>query len=407
MPTRTTRLKSRTAGLDRDRELEALGLGIAPGLTGDDRSEFVKRAEIGAGQPRRGALAADPPALPGELIDDAVGRASDRRRVHAALGMPPDRRISNEMIDELLAGASTEEEIAGPGGLLAELTKRLVERAMEVELTDHVGYEPHQEPPGGSGTGGVRDDPTNATTFTDLNSPALTQNTCPGVRLLRETEPFSSPWGSLISYGRFALAIGSDSQDNGAAFLERCGSGTRELLASGPSEWWVPPLASNSRAIVWLAAPYRLAGLFLPSLQRFTIPLPSAIVTAQGSPVASDTRVAAIGLTSGALYVLDTLGGTLWRTASPTALPLNTKRPTLTRSRSGLICRRGNWRSASRFSYAWRVNGVAKKGANKPRLALGKALKRLSVSCSVTASNRAGTTTASSAQLHARTTAAH
>src|ERR1019366_5321978 len=44
---------------------------------------------------------------------------------------------------------STEEEIAGPGGLLAELTRRLVERAMEVELTDHVGYEAHQEPPGG------------------------------------------------------------------------------------------------------------------------------------------------------------------------------------------------------------------------------------------------------------------
>ena len=47
-------------------------------------------------------------------------------------------------------GASTEEEIAGPGGLLAELTKRLIERAMEVELTDHVGYEPHCEPPGGA-----------------------------------------------------------------------------------------------------------------------------------------------------------------------------------------------------------------------------------------------------------------
>ena len=42
------------------------------------------------------------------------------------------------MIDELLAGASTEDEIAGPGGLLAELTKRLVERAMDVELTDHL-----------------------------------------------------------------------------------------------------------------------------------------------------------------------------------------------------------------------------------------------------------------------------
>src|SRR5580765_834094 len=53
--------------------------------------------------------------------------------------------------DELLAGARTEEKITGPGGLLSQLTKRLVERAMEVELTDHLGYEPHQEPPGGAG----------------------------------------------------------------------------------------------------------------------------------------------------------------------------------------------------------------------------------------------------------------
>ena len=85
-----------------------------------------------------------------ELVDDAVDRAAGRRRVRQALGMPSDRRISNEVTDELLAGASTEEEIAGPSGLLAELTKRLVERAMEVELTDHVGYEPHVEPSGGA-----------------------------------------------------------------------------------------------------------------------------------------------------------------------------------------------------------------------------------------------------------------
>lgn len=58
--------------------------------------------------------------------------------------MPDGRRVSDELIDELLAGASTEEEIAGPGGILGQLTKRLVERAMEVELTDHVGYEPHR-----------------------------------------------------------------------------------------------------------------------------------------------------------------------------------------------------------------------------------------------------------------------
>ena len=146
MPTKTRTFESRTE-LEQDRELDALGLGVAPGLPGDDRSELVERAEIGAGQPGRGAPSADPRE---RVIDRAVDRAMRRRHAHTALGMPADRRISNEMIDELLAGASTEQEIAGPGGLLAELTKRLVERAMEVELTDHVGYEPHQEPPGGA-----------------------------------------------------------------------------------------------------------------------------------------------------------------------------------------------------------------------------------------------------------------
>lgn len=96
-----------------------------------------------------GALAVDPLSLSLELVDEAVDRAGGRRRVRQALGVGSER-ISDEVIDELLAGASTEEEIAGPGGLLADLTKRLLERAMEVELTDHLGYETHREPPGGA-----------------------------------------------------------------------------------------------------------------------------------------------------------------------------------------------------------------------------------------------------------------
>ena len=80
-------------------------------------------------------------------VDDAVEHARLREMVKRSDG----EQIPDEVIDELLAGAKTEQEIAGPGGLLAQLTKRLVERAMEVELTDHLGYEPHQEPPGGAG----------------------------------------------------------------------------------------------------------------------------------------------------------------------------------------------------------------------------------------------------------------
>jgi putative transposase len=78
--------------------------------------------------------------------------------------MPACRGISDEVIDELLASASTE-EIAGPGGLLAELTKRLAERAMEVELTDHLGYETHQEASGGAGN--TRNGSTPKTLLTD------------------------------------------------------------------------------------------------------------------------------------------------------------------------------------------------------------------------------------------------
>src|SRR5204862_2001312 len=87
-------------------------------------------------------------------------------RVRAAVGELSDgSRLPDEVIDELLAGARTEEEIVGPGGLLAQLTKRLVERALEVELTEHLGYEPHAEPPGG--TGNTRNGMTPKTLITD------------------------------------------------------------------------------------------------------------------------------------------------------------------------------------------------------------------------------------------------
>jgi putative transposase len=59
--------------------------------------------------------------------------------------------LSDELIDELLAGARTPEEITGPEGLLSRLTKRLVERALAAELTEHLGYEHGQAPPGGAG----------------------------------------------------------------------------------------------------------------------------------------------------------------------------------------------------------------------------------------------------------------
>ena len=52
-----------------------------------------------------------------------------------------DREV-DALLDELLKGQRPE-EILNEGGLVQDLTKRLVERALEGEMTDHLGYEKH------------------------------------------------------------------------------------------------------------------------------------------------------------------------------------------------------------------------------------------------------------------------
>lgn len=71
-----------------------------------------------------------------------------------------DRMLSrNERLeaalDELLKGKSTE-EIAGPNGLLKQLTKALLERAMQAELSQHLGYEKGQGQRESRGNGNSR-----------------------------------------------------------------------------------------------------------------------------------------------------------------------------------------------------------------------------------------------------------
>lgn len=55
--------------------------------------------------------------------------------------MKKDKKIRREMLDELLAGHSKPEDLTGPEGLLKQLTGALVERALQAELTDHLGYD--------------------------------------------------------------------------------------------------------------------------------------------------------------------------------------------------------------------------------------------------------------------------
>lgn len=62
--------------------------------------------------------------------------------------------IDNELIDDLLKDYKKPEDLIGENGLLKQLTKRLLERAMAAELTEHVGYEKHD--PKGNNSGNSR-----------------------------------------------------------------------------------------------------------------------------------------------------------------------------------------------------------------------------------------------------------
>ena len=51
--------------------------------------------------------------------------------------------IDTELIDKLLADYKRPEQIVGENGLLKQLTKAILERAMQAEMTEHLGYEKH------------------------------------------------------------------------------------------------------------------------------------------------------------------------------------------------------------------------------------------------------------------------
>jgi hypothetical protein len=81
--------------------------------------------------------------------------------------------------------------------------------------------------------------------------------------------------------------------------------------------------------------------------------------------------------------------------AAAGAKPVNAKAPRVRRSGSRLVCSPGRWSNTKgAYSYGWAVNGKRKKGADSRKLRVTRALRGRKLTCSVTASNAAGATTA-------------
>ena len=52
-------------------------------------------------------------------------------------------RINLDLVDQLLKDYKSPEDVLGENGILKQFTKALLERAMEVEMSEHLGYEKH------------------------------------------------------------------------------------------------------------------------------------------------------------------------------------------------------------------------------------------------------------------------
>ncbi len=52
--------------------------------------------------------------------------------------------LPDDLIDELLAGYQRPEDLIGENGLLKQLTKKLVERALQAEMAEHLGHHKHE-----------------------------------------------------------------------------------------------------------------------------------------------------------------------------------------------------------------------------------------------------------------------
>jgi transposase-like protein len=74
-----------------------------------------------------------------------------------------DEQLIGQLVDRARAGGL---QLTGEGGLLQQLTKRVLESALEGEITDHLGFEKHD--PAGVGSGNSRNGVRSKTVLTDV-----------------------------------------------------------------------------------------------------------------------------------------------------------------------------------------------------------------------------------------------
>jgi hypothetical protein len=166
-------------------------------------------------------------------------------------------------------------------------------------------------------SGQVRSDPTSATTFADLNSPALARKVCSPLRVPKanigsegDVYQWAARPGTITFYGSSVMANGLFRDGSTGLFLERCGSHLHRFI--GDDIYNPPDVAANAHLVIWQTRADQLRGLWLPSLRPFVIPMPPAVYSGPNT----GSLLYTIDLSSRTLYVVNEYGQ-LWTATTP------------------------------------------------------------------------------------------
>ena len=85
--------------------------------------------------------------------DDAAARGEVSERDVASTVVAGERDLAGELVER---ARSEGVELVGPGGLLGELTKDVLETALDAELSEHLGYDKHERTDAENARNGAR-----------------------------------------------------------------------------------------------------------------------------------------------------------------------------------------------------------------------------------------------------------
>jgi putative transposase len=114
----------------------------------------------------RERIGADGPRLP--LAEPALDEAAARQAARKAVADLVDERAMDAVLAQIKGDGL---RLTGPGGFLSELVKSVLERGLQAELTEHLGYGRHEV--AGNGSGNSRNGHTPKTVQTEVGPLAV------------------------------------------------------------------------------------------------------------------------------------------------------------------------------------------------------------------------------------------